>query len=147
MPGCITGNSFYLRTMIKKLLFILPLFFLFLLNQNTKSDTGKIIFPIQKDVVFENIANKGTQNTLQNEELNQFRNFVFCTPGRNIQPSYENSERLFKITSRQFELFLKIGQNRLIRVSEILSVTYLLHCSSLRIRSGHWVYVLRKIII
>ena len=144
----ISGNNFYLRAMIQKLLFILPLLCLLLLNQHTGKDKEQALLPLQKEIVVEEdgIANAAHQ-VIQGDEFTPYHNTAFCTPSRSIQFSSENSERLFKISTRQFEQFLQKGQNQLNKISAILSVTYSLNYSSLRIRSGHWVYVLRKIII
>jgi hypothetical protein len=133
--------------MIKKLLFILPLLFL-LLHQETKVEVEKALLSFQQERMTKDSETANpAHDIIQNDELSCYHNTAFCTPNRSIQTFSENSERLFKITTKQFELFLQKGQNQLNKISEILSVTYSLNYSSLRIRSGHWVYVLRKIII
>lgn len=144
----ISGNYFYLRAMIKKLLFIVPLLFLLLLNLDMSIDKDQTFSTASKESVMKEsgIANL-THDVIQGDELTPYHNLAFCTPSRSIQFSSENSERLFKVTSRQFEQFLQKGQNQLNKTSEIVSAAYSLNYSSLRIRSGHWVYVLRKIII
>lgn len=134
--------------MIKKLLFIVTLLCILLLNQNMSIDKEQTFSTLQKESVMDEggIANLA-QDVIQEDEFIPFHNVACCTTSRSSQFSSENSERLFKVTSRLFEHFLQKGQNQLNKTSEILSVTYSLNYSSLRIRSGHWVYVLRKIII
>lgn len=61
-----------------------------------------------------------------------------------LQESYE---RQVKVVSRQFEVFLQKGQNLLNKTSETLRIVQSIKFSSLRIRTGHWAYVLRKIVI
>ena len=69
-----------------------------------------------------------------------------CVTSRS-QVLQESYERLVKIVSRQFEVFLQKEQNQLNKTSETLRIVQSIKFSSLRIRAGHWVYVLRKIII
>ena len=133
--------------MVKRLLFILSIFLFFLLNGNGKTDGQQNLLSPQTEYVTANTIIEQHPDLQHNKEINRFHDIAFATPNRSIQSTSENSERLFKVTSRQFQLFLQKGQNQLNKISEILSVTYSRHYSSLRIRSGHWVYVLRKIII
>ena len=79
-------------------------------------------------------------------ELNQSPNAAPCLSNR-VQLSTEIGGRFLKTASRQLELSLQKEQDTLNKISEIVAVTHSLKCSSLRIRAGHWVYVLRKIII
>lgn len=95
------------------------------------------------------ICNKGKsplQDELKNYDLNQGHNTVYCLTTRTLVIS-TRCERPIKVTTRLLELFLQKEQKILNKVSETFLITQSIKFSTLRMRSGHWIYVLRKIII
>ncbi|WP_301202220.1 hypothetical protein [uncultured Parabacteroides sp.] len=108
--------------------------------------TDKSVTDKRQTVVTSNEKALSLQHKIKDFELSQSPNAAPCLSNR-VQLSTEIGERFLKTASRQFELSLQKEQDALNKISEIVLVTHSLKCSSLRIRAGHWVYVLRKIII
>ncbi len=135
---------FYLRTAMKKILLILLFLFLLLLNMQVKIEDEKVLSP--DETTF--ICNKKLplQDELKNFDLNQYHNTAYCPTSR-IQVLSTRCERPFKVTTKFLEFFLLKEQNTLNRISESYLTTQSIKFSTLRMRSAHWVYVLRKIII
>lgn len=131
---------------MKRLLSILSLFILLLAGQEIITISARASLPKNKVIITNENQVQSSQNKLDNLELGQIADSCLCTTNR-IQQNTKTNERLFKTTSRLFESFIQKEQNNLNKIEEIVSVSHTLKCSSLRIRSGHWVYVLRKIII
>ncbi|WP_459190325.1 hypothetical protein ACGE0T_10050 [Parabacteroides sp. APC149_11_2_Y6] len=131
---------------MKKVLSILFLLVLFCVGEKVTSNMDRHDISNNQEVLA--IANQfpGKQKDIKTFELNKSSNSSLFISARTVQ-SMEIGGRMFKTTTRQFEIFLLKEQNILHKISETLSITYTLKCSSLRIRAGHWVYVLRKIII
>ena len=142
----ITYEKDYYICDMKSLLSILSLFILFLTGQEIM--TLNFCDPLPENNVIVTSENEASslQSKLENFELAQIPHYFLCTSNR-TQQGIEANERLFKTTNRLFDVFIQKGQNTLNKVEETLSVTHILKFSSLRMRSGHWVYVLRKIII
>lgn len=86
------------------------------------------------------------QDELRNYDLNQNHNTAFCLTTRSLVIS-TRCERPFKVITRLLELSLQKEQNILNKISETYLIAQSIKFSSLRMRSGHWIYVLRKIII
>ena len=131
---------------MKKLLSILSLLFLFIIGEEIMAATSESVTDKKQTAVTSNEKALSLQHKIKDFELNQSPNVAPCLSNR-IQLSTEIGERFLKTASRQLELSFQKGQDALNKISEIVSVTHTLKCSSLRIRAGHWVYVLRKIII
>lgn len=132
--------------MMKKVLSILSLLLLFIIGQGIMAATDKSVTDKRQTVVTSNEKALSLQHKIKDFELSQSPNAAPCLSNR-VQLSTEIGERFLKTASRQFELSLQKEQDALNKISEIVLVTHSLKCSSLRIRAGHWVYVLRKIII
>lgn len=131
---------------MKKLLSILSLLILFITGQEIMTLRESNPLPENKVVVMDNSKALSFQDRLHKFELSQSPHFCLFSSNR-TQQGTESSERLFKTTTRLLEIFFLKEQNNLNKIEQTLSVTHILKFSSLRIRSGHWVYVLRKIII
>lgn len=140
-------NYFYIRAMFKKVLFILSLLLLFILDQKIANQEDNVS---SSSILAYMQENQGLPDTLQEqfqyENGNQPLYAGFCLTSR-FQLTQEYGERFVKLISRQFETLIQKGQNVQFRTTETLLITHSLNFSSLRIRSGHWVYVLRKIVI
>ena len=132
--------------MMKRLLSILSLLLLLITGQAIMAATGESAADKKQTAVTSNEKALSLQHKIKYFELNQCPNAAPCLSNR-VQHSTEIGERFLKTVSRQLEQSLQKGQDALNKISEIVSVTHTLKCSSLRIRAGHWVYVLRKIII
>ena len=131
---------------MKRLLSILSLLLLFFIGQQIMAATGESVTDKKQTTVTSNPKAFSLQHKVKVFELNQSPNAAPCLSNR-VQLSTEIGGRFLKTASRQFELSLQKEQDTLNKISEIVAVTHSLKCSSLRIRAGHWVYVLRKIII
>lgn len=132
--------------MMKRLLYIVSLFLLFIVGQEIMAATNESVTNNQQTNVTEKEKALSLQHKIKDFELSQSPNVALCLTNR-IHQSSESSERFLKTGSRQLELLLQKEQDILNKISEIVLATHSLKCSSLRIRAGHWVYVLRKIII
>ena len=132
--------------MMKRLLSILSLLLLFVIGQEIMAATGESVTDKNQTTATANEKALSLQHKIKDFELNRSPNAAPCLSNR-VQLSTEIGERFLKTAARQFELSLQKEQDALNKISEIVSVTHTLKCSSLRIRAGHWVYVLRKIII
>lgn len=133
--------------MIRKILFIVSLCFLFFLNQKSKTIEESHIFSQQEMMVTNHLQQEPKQDTLTNEEFSSSQSAAIFTNCRQLQTQGRGSERLIKETVKQLTLFYQKGQEILNKTSEILSINRSYECSSLRIRSGHWIYAIRKIVI
>lgn len=132
--------------MIRKILYILPLLFLLLFN-GQKETTQESIISSAREVILTEAGKADLLNVqLNTDEAFQLQSVGLCFTSR-VQISPERGERTSEIASRQLESLLQKEQSILNKISETLLITHSLKFSSLRIRSGHWVYVLRKIII
>ena len=134
--------------MIKKMLFILSLICLFALDGKIATEENSIsALPSAVATLLDRLPDSGVkQEQIDYEKISQFKCTGLCATPRS-QVLQESYERLVKIVSRQFEVFLQKEQNLLNKTSETLRIVQSIKFSSLRIRAGHWVYVLRKIII
>nr|DAF91053.1 MAG TPA: hypothetical protein [Siphoviridae sp. ct7aK2] len=130
---------------MKKTVLILSFLFLLLLNMQVKIEDEDILSPKETTYICNNIKHP-LQDELRNYDLNQTHNTVFCLTTRSLVIS-TRCERPFKVTTRLLELSLQKEQNILNKISETYLITQSINFSSLRMRSGHWIYVLRKIII
>lgn len=130
--------------MMKRLLSILSILLLFTVGQGIMATTEDSAD--RQTIVTEKDNAHSFQEKVKHFELCKSPNAALCLTNR-VQQTTEYSERLLKTTTRLLELSLQKEQNTLNKISEITSITHTLKCSSLRIRAGHWVYVLRKIII
>ncbi len=144
----ISENYFHIRAMIKKMLFILSLICLFASDGKIATDENSIsaLSPTAATILDELPDSGAGQKQIDYKKLSQFKCTGLCVTPRSpvLQESYE---RQVKVVSRQFEVFLQKGQNLLNKTSETLRIVQSIKFSSLRIRAGHWAYVLRKIII
>ena len=130
---------------MKKVLLIVSFLFLLLLNMQIKTEDENILSP-EKTTFVCSKEKHPFQDELKNYDLSQSYHSVYCLTTRSqVLPT--RCERPFKVTTRLLELFLQKEQNILNKVSETFLISQSVKFSSLRIRSGHWVYVLRKIII
>ena len=130
---------------MKKVLLILSFLFLLLLNMQIKIEDKDILSPQEMTFICNNVKHS-LQDELKNYDLNQGHNTTYCLTTRTLVIS-TRCERPFKVTTRLLELFLQKEQKILNKVSETFLITQSIKFSTLRMRSGHWVYVLRKIII
>ena len=134
--------------MTKKILFILSLICLFALDRRTATEENSIsaLSPTVVTILDKLPDSYAGQKQIDYEKLSRFKCTGLCvTPcSQVLQESYE---RLVKVVSRQFEVFLQKKQNLLNKTSEALRIVQSIKFSSLRIRAGHWVYVLWKIVI
>ena len=131
--------------MIKKMLFILSLICLFALDGKIATEENSIsVLPSAVATLLDRLPDSGVkQEQIDYEKISQFKCTGLCVTPRS-QVLQESYERLVKIVSRQF---VQKGQNLLNKTSETLRIVQSIKFSSLRIRAGHWAYVLRKIII
>ena len=129
---------------MKKVLLILSFLFLLLLNMQVKIGNEDFLSSIQITFICNNEEGL-LQDELSNYDLNQTNNIASCLTTRSLVIS-TRCERPF-VTIRLLELFLQKEQNILYKISETYLITQSIKFSSLRMRSGHWIYVLRKIII
>lgn len=110
---------------MKKVLLIVSFLFLLLLNMQIKTEDENILSPAKTTFVCSKEKHP-FQDELKNYDLSQSYHSVYCLTTRSqVLPT--RCERPFKVTTRLISQSVKF--------------------STLRIRSGHWVYVLRKIII
>ena len=130
---------------MKKVLLILSFMFLLLLNMQVKLEDKDILSPQEMTFICNNVKHP-LQDELKNYDLNQGHNTTYCLTTRTLVIS-TRCERPLKVTTRLLELFLQKEQKILNKVSETFLITQSIKFSTLRMRSGHWVYVLRKIII
>lgn len=140
-------NYVYIRAMFKKVLFILSLLLLFVIDQKIGNQEDNISSSSILEYIQEN---RGLPETLQEHFEYETQNQSLCVSlflTNRFQLTQECGERFVKVVSRQFETLVQKGQNVQIRTTETLLILHSLNISSLRIRSGHWIYVLRKIII
>ena len=130
---------------MKKALLILSFLFLLLLNMQVKIEDEDILSPKETTYICNNKKHP-LQDELRNYDLNQTQTTAFCLTTCSLVIS-TRCERPFKVTTRLLELSLQKEQNILNKISETYLITQSVKFSSLRMRSGHWIYVLRKIII
>ncbi len=129
------------------MLFILSLICLFVQDGKIATEENSISLPSTVATILDRLPDFGVeQEQIDYEKISQFTCTGLCVTSRS-QVLQESYERLVKIVSRQFEVFLQKEQNQLNKTSETLRIVQSIKFSSLRIRAGHWVYVLRKIII
>ena len=130
------------------MLFILSLICLFVQDGKIATEENSIsALPSTVVTILARLPDFGVeQEQIDYEKISQFTCTGLCVTSRS-QVLQESYERLVKIVSRQFEVFLQKEQNQLNKTSETLRIVQSIKFSSLRIRAGHWVYVLRKIII
>lgn len=130
------------------MLFILSLICLFALDGKIATEENSISALSPTVVtILDNLPDSGAgQEQVDYEKLSQFQCAGLCVTTR-PQILQESYERLVKVVTRQLEVFLQKEQNLLNKTSETLRIVQSIKFSSLRIRAGHWVYVLRKIII
>ena len=130
------------------MLFILSLICLFVQDGKIATEENSIsALPSTVVTILDRLPDFGAeQEQIDYENISQFTCTGLCVTSRS-QVLQESYERLVKIVSRQFEVFLQKEQNQLNKTSETLRIVQSIKFSSLRIRAGHWVYVLRKIII
>ena len=137
-----------MRAVIKKRLVILTLSCLFVQDgKNATEENSSSHLPSTVATILDRLPDFGVeQEQIDYEKISKFKCPGLSVTSRSpvLQESYE---RLVKIVSRQFEVFLQKEQNQLNKTSETLRIVQSIKFSSLRIRAGHWVYVLRKIII
>lgn len=120
--------------MIKRLLFILSALLMLFVALTTGDQVKSQPCPIHHET------------ELTTPGLEQHHDVGLVLSSRTLSVS-ERCEHSFKGTSRLLELLMQNEQKVLTKISEVLLTTNSLKYSSLRIRSGHWVYVLRKILI
>ena len=130
------------------MLFILSMICLFVLDGkiNTEENSISVLSPTVITILDKLPDSEASQEHTYYEELSLFQYAGLCVTNR-PQVLQESYERLIKVVSRQFEVFMQKEQNRLNKTSEISRIVQSIKFSSLCIRAGHWVYVLRKIII
>lgn len=129
------------------MLFILSLICLFVQDGKIATEENSIsALPSTVVTILDRLPDFGVEQNRSTMKKYQFTCTGLCVTSRS-QVLQESYERLVKIVSRQFEVFLQKEQNQLNKTSETLRIVQSIKFSSLRIRAGHWVYVLRKIII
>ena len=132
--------------MMKKLLSILSLLLLFIMGQEIMAATGKSVTEQEQTAITADAEVLPHQQQMRDLQQSRYPNAAPFSSNR-VQLPTEMNERLPRTLSRQFELSMLKEHNILYKISETVSVTHSLKCSALRTRAGHWVYVLRKIII
>lgn len=146
-----SNNSFYIRSMIRKILLILFMVCLFLPYETvtaTNEDTPVFLpadVATQGNTLEPASTNEGEETGF--DKLSQYHPADFCIATTRTQLLQAGCERPVKIISKLFELLLQKEQNQQNKTSEILRSEYSIKLSSLRTHAGHWIYVLRKIII
>lgn len=143
-----TRELFLFCAVIKKMLFILSLICLFVQEGKIATEENSASpLPSAVVAILDRLPDSGTeQEQLDYGKISRFSCIGLCVAPRS-QVLQENYKRLAKTVSRQFEVFLQKEQDLLNKTSETLRILQSLKFSSLRIRAGHWVYTLRKIII
>ncbi|WFE85335.1 hypothetical protein [Parabacteroides chongii] len=132
--------------MMKKLLNIVSILILFLLSQDAAFSKNSTGIPEEQICISNYTEPNDLQQQFNHFELNKNNDAYRLFVARNFSTA-EGYASLLK-TANKLSYFITLKeQNRLQKTSEIRAYYNILNYSTLRNRTGHQVYVLRKIVI
>lgn len=132
--------------MMKKLLNIVSILILFLLSQDAAFSKNSTGIPEEQICISNYTEPNDLQQQINHFELNKNNDAYRLFVARNFSTA-EGYASLLK-TANKLSYFITLKeQNRLQKTSEIRAYYNILNYSTLRNRTGHQVYVLRKIVI